>query len=80
MANLTQYVNVAVNSTYINIQTYNSLHVIVTTSGFILLLVLGEMHGIVGQAWCYDRWMYTLTTDHITCNNISSHTSKESDG
>ena len=24
--------------------------------------------------------MYTLTTDHLTCNNISSHTSKESDG
>ena len=34
-----------------------------------LLTILGEMHSIVGRAWCYDRWMYTLTTDDLTCNN-----------
>ena len=23
-------------------------------------IILGEMHGIVGRAWCYDRWyVYT---------------------
>ena len=23
------------------------------------------MYGIVGRAWCYDRCMYTLTTDDL---------------
>ena len=32
--------------------------------------LLSEMHGIVGRAWCYDRWyVYTYTTDDLTCNN-----------
>ena len=37
------------------------------------VLLLGEMHGIVGRAWCYDRWMYTLTTDDLTCNNNNNY-------
>ena len=32
------------------------------------------MYGIVGQAWCYDRWyVYTYTTDDLTCNNNYKH-------
>ena len=32
------------------------------------------MHGIMGQAWCYDRCMYTLTTVMtFTCNNNYKH-------
>ena len=27
--------------------------------------LLVEMHGIVGQAWWYDRCMYALTTDDL---------------
>ena len=26
----------------------------------IVMYILGEMHGIVGRAWCFDRCMYTL--------------------
>ena len=35
---------------------------------------LGEMHGIVGRAWCYDRCMYILTTDalHMEFDVIST--------
>ena len=26
----------------------------------LVVILLGEMHGIVGRAWCYDRWyVYT---------------------
>ena len=29
-------------------------------ASYIYVLILGEMHGIVGRAWCYDRWyVYT---------------------
>ena len=34
------------------------------------------MHGIVGRAWCYDRWYvytYVRTTDDLTCNNNYKH-------
>ena len=36
------------------------------------IYILGEMHGIMRQAWCYDRW-HTLTTDDFICNNNYKH-------
>ena len=35
------------------------------------------MHGIVGRAWCYDRWyVYTIhlpLMTSVTCNNNYKH-------
>ena len=31
------------------------------------------MHGIVGRAWCYDRWYVYTTTDDLTCNDNYKH-------
>ena len=31
------------------------------------------MHGIVGRAWCYDRWYVYTITDDLTCNNNYKH-------
>ena len=33
-------------------------------------MLLGEMHGILGQVWCYDRCMYALTDDDLHTDAI----------